>query len=256
MSKNSSKALNWIAGGIAAYFVGSAIAGAIKRKNATSGIGAAKRRIYKEISLAQQAGVDFAKKYDELTDDEILALQRVSNDTGFTETYYKGLKKAYDAISGIGEAYDVADENGNTVLTWIEDPEIHAAHNREIEEARQRTLEAEARAEKARKSKRATERRLQQMSLFGIGYPKATPPFWYGIKSVELIPHGEWSDPEIYYKGRLYNAVVAEEELYAIWREQIEFEETPYDFETWMRKVGGDYLKSDVLPYMNYEVVV
>lgn len=141
----------------------------IGRNKRVSGIGAAKRRIYKEISLAQQAGVDFTKKYEDLTDDEILALQRVSNDTGFTETYYKGLKKAYDAISGIGEAYDVADENGNTVLTWIEDPEIHAAHNREIEEARQRTLEAEARAEKARKSKRATERRLQQMSLFGCG---------------------------------------------------------------------------------------
>ena len=45
MSKNSSKALNWIAGGIAAYFVGSAIAGAIKRKNATSGIGATGRYV-------------------------------------------------------------------------------------------------------------------------------------------------------------------------------------------------------------------
>ena len=33
-----------------------------------------KRRIYKEVSLAQDAGVDFSKKYDELTADELDAL--------------------------------------------------------------------------------------------------------------------------------------------------------------------------------------
>lgn len=294
MSKNSSKALNWIAGGIAAYFVGSAIAGAIKRKNATSGIGAAKRRIYKEISLAQQAGVDFTKKYEDLTDDEILALQRVSNDTGFTETYYKGLKKAYDAISGIGEAYDVADENGNTVLTWIEDPELHAAQNREIEEARQRTLEAEARAEKARKSKRATERRLQQMSLFGIGdatYTKQQLNTYldtynvldlvaqYVSKNKVLCEIGDISGGRSFYLSRnnflyLFNYCLmrgipiavytgdhwltrnngddlisgcgytqdVENELWEIWREQLEYGDTDYDYETWRAIYGDAYV--------------
>lgn len=271
MSKNSSKTLNWIIGGAAAYFVGSAIAGAVKRKSvagigyantpnyslgmltrylsshqifdaqvvlndrnkyghyyvlcgddqggrdfylspknlpyfraycerngidyeefylpedALSGIGAAKRRIYKEISLAQQAGVDFTKKYDELTDDEIEALQRVSNDTGFTETYYKGLKKAYDAISGIGEAYDVADENGNTVLTWIEDPELHVAYEdperyralleaRAIDEDRQYASENKSRELEEREKRLAASRkrlsrdgRASQMALFGCG---------------------------------------------------------------------------------------
>ena len=48
----------------------------------------------------------------------------------------------------------------------------------------------------------------------------------------------------------LYNATVVEDELYAIWRDQIEYDETRYDFDEWMRKVGGDYLKQDVLPYM------
>ena len=39
MAKNSSATINWIVGGIAAYFVGSAIAGAIRRSKGTSGIG-------------------------------------------------------------------------------------------------------------------------------------------------------------------------------------------------------------------------
>lgn len=39
MAKNSSTTINWIVGGIAAYFVGSAIAGAIRRSKGTSGIG-------------------------------------------------------------------------------------------------------------------------------------------------------------------------------------------------------------------------
>lgn len=45
MSKNSSKTLNWIIGGAAAYFVGSAIAGAIKRKR-IEGIGYANKKFY------------------------------------------------------------------------------------------------------------------------------------------------------------------------------------------------------------------
>lgn len=39
-AKNSSKVINWIAGGALAYFIGTAIAGAIKRKReSTNGIG-------------------------------------------------------------------------------------------------------------------------------------------------------------------------------------------------------------------------
>lgn len=163
------------------------------KRNGVSGIGAArKRRIYKELSLAQQAGVDFTKPYDELTEDEIAALQQVSNDTGYTETYYKSLQKAYNAISGIGEAYDVVDADGNTVLTWIEDPEnqptnrssahddkeryraLREAHDIEddmqwaaTEQQRERD-EREARlAEQRKRIKKAG--RTSQMALFGCG---------------------------------------------------------------------------------------
>lgn len=236
-----------------------------RKRNAVSGIGAAeriKRRIYKEISLAQEAGIDFNKDYSLFTDEEIATLEELGHNASweqkeqkpYAQAYYESLQKAYNAISGvgIGTAYDIKDANGNTVLTWIEDAAAHVAHERDIEEKRKRTLEAEERAAAARKAKHATDRKIQrgQMSLFGCGFAKANKPFWYGIPSVQFIPHGEWSDPEIYYRGRLYNAVVAEQEMYAIWRDLIEYGDTELDFDAWMRSAGGDYLKSDVLPYM------
>lgn len=163
-----------------------------KVEHAITGIGAVKRRIYKELSLAQQAGVDFTKPFDELSADEIEALERVSHDTGYTETYYKSLQKAYNAISGIGEAYDVVNEDGETVLTWIENPDgtqtpvyraaddaeryaaLREAHD--IEEDRiwaennraQAFEEREARLAEQRKRLRKAGR-TSQMSLFGIG---------------------------------------------------------------------------------------
>ena len=292
------------------------------RRNSVSGIGATKRRIYKEISLAQKAGVDFTKKYEELTEDEIEALERVSSNTGFTETYYKGLKKAYDAISGIGEAYDVTDEDGNTVLTWIEDPEASEPVDeserwqalldaREIEdeiryanENRTRDLEEREKRLAAQRRKLAKSGRTTQMALFGV---KGIPLYSKQQLDSYLETHQDLSfiftrgeDGKIYVEagdergGRdffigknnfkyLYSYILRnflpfaiwngdhwivrndkndtlgfgvgytpeiEAELYEIWREQIEYNETDYDYDTWRRLVGDDYAKQYVLPYM------
>ena len=243
-AKDINKIINYGIGISTAYFIGSAIAGAIRRKKeeggwvskakSASGIGAAKRRIFKELSLAQKAGVNFTKKYDELTDEEITALQQVSNDTGYTETYYKSLKKAYDAISGIGAAYDVTDADGNTVLTWIEDPDGQTyaraydperdrayLEEQEIEAERQWAAANKAREFEEREARLAEQRkrlrragRSSQMQLFGTGYA-----------------------PEV------------ETELYEIWREQIEYGDTDYDYETWRKVVGDEYVR-DVMRYM------
>lgn len=236
MSKNSGTAINWITGAAAAYFIGTAIAGAIKRKReqGAGGIGSIgeveriKRRIYKEISIAQDAGIDFAKDFAEFTDDEIELLAELGHNASweqkeqkpYAQAYYESLRKAWNAISGlrgIGKAYNVKDADGNTVLTWIEDAAAHVAREKEIEEKRQRTLEAEKRAEAARKSARATDRAIQrgQMSLFGCGY-----------------------------------ADEVEHELWEIWREQIEYGQTDYDFDTWRKLFGDVYAQADVLPYM------
>lgn len=134
--------MNWIAGAAGLYFVSIAIAGAVKRKR--EGVGKlerVKRRVYKEVSLAQEAGVDFSKKYDELTKDEKKSLQKIGRDLGwkqskraiengkpYVESYYNSLRRAWNAVSGvagIGRAYDVKDANGNVCLTWIEDAAAH-----------------------------------------------------------------------------------------------------------------------------------
>lgn len=280
MKTDSKIALGALAVGVAAFFW------ARKHTKGTAGIGAVKRRIYKELSLAQQAGVDFTKPYDELTKDEIKALERVSHDTGYTETYYKSLQKAYNAISGtgrkyedllptvseysryldiaqnqfgisreqarkkyglytigqwnellgIGETYDVTNADGDTVLTWIENPETHKgsvqvyddperyralreAHD--IEDERQWAAQNKSRAmdemevqlaEQRKRLKKAG--RSSQMSLFGCGYTDDI-----------------------------------ERELYEIWREQIEYGETEYDYPTWRNVMGDEYVQ-DVIRYM------
>ena len=205
-----------------------------RKQKATSGIGAAKRRIFKELSLAQKAGVDFTKKFDELTAKEVKALEKVSSDTGYTETYYKSLKKAYDAVSGIGATYDVVNADGETVLTWTDAPgeQSAAAYNperwnalreaREIEDDRQWAAENAAQLLEEREARLAEQRkrirkagRSGQMALFGISYA-----------------------PEI------------EAELYEIWREQIEYGNTERDYESWRLIYGDEFAKSDILPYM------
>lgn len=231
--KNRKRILK-IAGIGVAFFGLCALNAAAKRKateggdKSTDGIGSTeriKRRIYKEISLAQNAGIDFNKDYSEFTDEEIATLEELGHNASweqkeqkpYAQAYYESLSKAYSAISGvgIGSAYDVRDKNGNVILTWIEDAAAHVAHEREIEEARKRTLEAEERAAAARKKKNSTQRKLQQMSLFGTRYT-----------------------PEV------------ERELWEIWREQLENEETDWDYDIWRARVGDDYARAYVLPYM------
>lgn len=127
-----------------------------KHKNASiNGIGAVKRRIYKEVSLAQDAGIDFGKPFSDMTSEEIETLEELGHNAGweqkeqksYAEAYYDSLRKAYNAVSGvsgIGRAYNIKDAQGNIVLTWIEDAQAHV-------DAEKRTLEAEKRAAESRK---------------------------------------------------------------------------------------------------------
>ncbi|MBO4693435.1 MAG: hypothetical protein J5659_03455 [Clostridia bacterium] len=138
-----------------------------------------KRRIYKEVSLAQSSGVDFSKKYDQLTPDEKQALERIGHEFGwkqskraietgktYTESYYSSLRRAWNAVSGIegvGRAYNVKDAKGNVCLTWIEDAAAHY-------DAEQRTLEAEQRAMEARKRLQSMRRKVSGISGYRHNY--------------------------------------------------------------------------------------
>lgn len=113
-----------------------------KRKEAVSGIGAAqrvKRRIYKEIAAAQKLGVDFDLKYQDLMNSQLNSLEEVGKMFGwkqakrsiesgkpYTEAYYNSLKRAYNAIAGVGigaadyDTYTIRNGNGKIILQWRE----------------------------------------------------------------------------------------------------------------------------------------
>lgn len=175
------------------YFLTSAIFGYKKRKLEESrqedinGVGAVrvKRRVYKEVSLAQDAGVDFTKKYNELTPAEQKALEHIGKDVVgwkqskrsiesgklYTESYYGSLRRAYNAISGvegIGRAYNVKDAQGNVVLTWIEDAAAHVEAEQRVLEAEKRAAEARQRLAKTRRTNATTPARSPQKNTNSI----------------------------------------------------------------------------------------
>lgn len=122
-----------------------------RKQSGANGIGKVeriKRRIYKEVSLAQSAGVDFSKKYAELSKDELDALEHIGKDVvmwkqskrsiesgkPYTESYYGSLRRAWNAVSGIqgigATDYPVYDRDGNVCLTWTDVTE-HIEHEPE-----------------------------------------------------------------------------------------------------------------------------
>ena len=45
-------------------------------------------------------------------------------------------------------------------------------------------------------------------------------PNWYGIENVGFVWHGEWSDPDIEYKGNRINAYIVEDTMWERFREE------------------------------------
>ena len=141
-----------------------------------------KRRIYKEVSLAQQEGVDFSKKFPELTTQERSALERVGKDVGwkqskrsiesgkpYVESYYGSLRRAWNAVSGIAgigaTAYDVRDTNNNVVLTWY-DVTDHIQHEPEAKTLLALPPHVEEKKTKAKKASKAKDEEEMQRAKF------------------------------------------------------------------------------------------
>lgn len=120
---------------------------ALCKKRGMAGIGKVervKRRIYKEIAAAQKLGVDFDLKYDELMDSDLKLLEQVGKMFGwkqtrrsiesrkpYTEAYYNSLKRAYNAIAGVGigasdyNTHTIRNGKGKIILQWREyDPVV------------------------------------------------------------------------------------------------------------------------------------
>lgn len=74
--------------------------------------------------------------------------------------------------------------------------------------------------------------------------------WFYGIYGIEMIPHGEWADPELVWHGKSFNYYDVEDSL---WFEYKEFchenGKTPNDddFEKWVKKnayLAREYLQN------------
>lgn len=134
------------------------------KKRGVSGIGKVervKRRIYKEIAAAQKLGVDFDLKYADLSNSQLNSLEQVGHMFGwkqtkrslesgrlYTEAYYNSLKRAYNAIAGIGigaadyNTYTIRNGNGKIILQWREyDPVVEHLQQEPIVEIVEQTIE-------------------------------------------------------------------------------------------------------------------
>lgn len=134
------------------------------KKRSVSGIGKVervKRRIYKEIAAAQKLGVDFDIKYADLSNSQLNSLEEVGHMFGwkqtkrslesgrlYTEAYYNSLKRAYNAIAGIGigaadyNTYTIRNGNGKIILQWREyDPVVEHLQQEPIVEIVEQTIE-------------------------------------------------------------------------------------------------------------------
>lgn len=190
--------------------IGAAIAITAYRKyKGISGIGRAeriKRRIYKEVSLAQDAGINFTQKPDELSSDDREVLTELGQHAGWKQSrrsiesgkpyaaaYYNSLRRAWNAVSGIrgiGTVYNVRDAAGNTVLTWIEDAAAHVAAERELEEKRQRTLALDEELRKRRNKRR----KAPQVEVPVENYAMEDP---FDVRDYEK----HYAEPELPFSG-------------------------------------------------------
>lgn len=55
-----------------------------------------------------------------------------------------------------------------------------------------------------------------------LSYSMKELPNWYGIQDIGFIWHGEWSDPEIEYKGRRINCYIVEDTMWERFRDDYE----------------------------------
>lgn len=134
------------------------------KKRSVSGIGKVervKRRIYKEIAAAQKLGVDFDLKYADLSNNQLNSLEEVGHMFGwkqtkrsiesgklYTEAYYNSLKRAYNAIAGIGigaadyNTHTIRNGKGKIILQWREyDPVVEHLQQEPIVEIVEQAVE-------------------------------------------------------------------------------------------------------------------
>lgn len=68
-------------------------------------------------------------------------------------------------------------------------------------------------------------------------------PNWYGIENIGFVWHGEWSDPEIEYKGKRINSFIVEDTMWERFKEECEelgISTSEFYFNTYMGEHSED----------------
>ena len=74
-------------------------------------------------------------------------------------------------------------------------------------------------------------------------FPMKTYPDWYGIENVGFIFRGQWSDPELEYKGKRINSYIIEDTMWERFKEDCEEQGKKTDecyFSTYMKEHAED----------------
>lgn len=74
---------------------------------------------------------------------------------------------------------------------------------------------------------------------------------FYGIPGVKYISHGEWSDPEVEYKGYTFNYWDVEDSLYDLFKQEFE----PYEDDLYVSKDTGEVLSFEDWLNQNKDLV-
>lgn len=92
-----------------------------------------------------------------------------------------------------------------------------------------------------------------------LGATKSKNSWWYGIPYITFIWHGEWADPEIMYRKKLYNATEVEDLFWSRFKEDCKeygIKSTDAEWKKWMKENGSevkDFLKYE--HYSNFETM-
>lgn len=82
---------------------------------------------------------------------------------------------------------------------------------------------------------------VKEFYNFLMGWTEGKPKEWYcGVEGVTHIWHGEWSDPEIGYKGYAINEPTATDGMYGWYREDTGNDD-PNEFAEWLREHKDDW---------------
>ena len=71
-----------------------------------------------------------------------------------------------------------------------------------------------------------------------------------GVPGSKFIWHGEWSDPEVLWKGISLNVNDIEDELWYSYKDDCtenNIKPTEDDFENWLKRMDTDYIASENL---------